>query len=124
MVWSLASSKRRHKLIEDAAAARASVLRRSAAITAVVLYNLVGFADIYSTISAIESGRGLEANPVLRAFMEHMGDGWVIAKLGLQAVISFMVLWFPHWIVLAFFGLATGANLWVVHNNFMIAGLL
>jgi hypothetical protein len=33
-----------------------------------------------------------------------------------------MVLWFPHWIVLAFFAVATAGNAWIVANNFTIAG--
>ena len=72
---------------------------------------------------ALESGAGVEANPVLRAMMEHAGDGWILAKLALQGVISVMVLWFPHWIVLGFFTIATTGNAWIVYNNFAIAGV-
>jgi hypothetical protein len=90
----------------------------------VVVYNVVGVADIYSTVYAIETGAGMEANPFLRALMEHAGDGWVLGKLALQAVISAMVLWFPHWIVLGFFTVATAGNAWVVYNNLAIAGVV
>lgn len=123
MVWSLGSARRRQKLADDARRSRASKARRVTAWVAVIIYNLVGFADIVSTMTALEVGAGYEANPFLRTIMEHAGDGWVIAKLFLQGVISFMVLWFPHWIVLAFFTVATAGNAWIVYNNFQIAGV-
>ena len=123
MVWSLGSHTRRRRLGDDAARSRASRWRRRTALIIVVVYNLVGIADIVSTTLAIESGAGEEANPILRLTMEHAGDGWIAAKLALQGVISFMVLWFPHWIVLGFFTLATAGNAWIVYNNFTIAGV-
>ncbi|MHA7870746.1 MAG: DUF5658 family protein [Hyphococcus sp.] len=123
MVWSLASAKRRRKLAEEARRSRASQIRRRAAVAVVVLYNIVGAADIASTTLALESGAGMEANPLIRALMEHAGDGWILSKLALQGVISFMVLWFPHWIVLGMFALATAGNAVVVYNNFSIAGI-
>ena len=123
MVWSLGAAKRRRKLVDDAARARTSRLGRQAAWTAVIVYNLVGVTDIVSTLMAIESGAGYESNPIVRLAMDHAGSGWIAAKLALQGVISFMVLWFPHWIVLSFFALATAGNAWVVYNNFAIAGV-
>ena len=72
---------------------------------------------------ALESGAGTEANPFLRMLMENIGDGWVIAKLLLQGVISWMVLWFPHWIVLTMFSLATFGNGLVVYSNLQIGGV-
>lgn len=89
-----------------------------------IIYNFIGAADIYSTVYAIDIGAGTEANPVVRAMMEHVGDGWVLGKLALQAVISVMVLWFPHWIVIGFFSLATAGNAYVVYSNLTIAGLV
>lgn len=124
MVWSLATTSRRQRLVADAASSRASLARRVTAALAVIIYNVVGAADIYSTVYAIETGAGMEANPILRALMEHAGEGWVLGKLALQAVISVMVLWFPHWIVIAFFSAATAGNAWVVYNNLTIAGLV
>ena len=124
MIWSLASERRRRKLAEDAERSRASAARRTAAWIVVVIYNLIGLADITSTVVAIESGAGEEANPVMYALMAHLGDGWILAKLALQGVISFMVLWFPHWIVLGFFTAAIAGNALVVYNNFLIAGFL
>ena len=124
MVWSLATITRRRRLARDAASSRASWARRLAAAVAVIVYNVVGVADIYSTIYALEIGAGTEANPFLRAVMEHAGDGWVLAKLALQVVISVMVLWFPHWIVIGFFTFATAGNALVVYNNLTIAGVV
>ena len=123
MVWSLTSAKRRRKLAEDAEEARASVVFRRAAWVTVIIYNLVGITDITSTIIAISSGAGVEVNPFLRSLMEHAGEGWVVAKLALQGVISFMVLWFPHRIVVGFFSLAILGNVWIVYNNFLISGV-
>lgn len=124
MVWSLANAKRRKKLGEDAQKSRSSIMGRRAAIVVVIIYNLVGFADIFSTNYAISSGAGYESNPFIRALMENAGAGWMLAKLFLQGVISFMVLWFPHWIVVSFFAVATAGNALVVYNNFVIAGML
>ena len=124
MVWSLATGTRRRRLARDAAHSRASWARRWVAAIVVIIYNFVGAADIYSTVYAIDIGAGTEANPVVRAMMEHAGDGWVLGKLALQAIISFMVLWFPHWIVIGFFSLAIIGNAFVVHSNLTIAGLI
>ncbi len=123
MVWSLASAKRRQKLSEDAERSRASAVARTLAWIAVIVYNIVGLTDIVSTVLAVESGAGTEANPILRAVMENIGEGWILAKLALQGVISFMVLWFPHWIVLSFFSAAILGNAWIVYNNFLISGV-
>ncbi len=124
MVFTLTSSKRRQQLGEDARRSRASVWLTAAAWVLVVIYNIVGVTDIISTVIAIESGAGVEANPFVSSMMDHAGDGWIIAKLGLQGLISFMVLWFPHWIVLFFFAVATTGNALIVYNNFSIAGLI
>ncbi len=124
MVFSLTSSKRRRKLSEEAERSRASVIRRRAAWALVIIYNMVGVTDIISTVIALDSGAGVEANPILNALMIHAGEGWIVAKLALQGLISFMVLWFPHWIVLTFFAVATSGNAWIVWNNFSIAGVV
>ena len=123
MVWLLSSAKRREKLSQQAALSRASTFRRHYAWAAVIIYNLVGFADIASTVIALDAGAGEEANPFLRLLMENWGDGWVLAKLFLQGVISFMVLWFPHWFVLGFFTAAVTGNALIVYNNFVIGGV-
>jgi len=124
LVFSLASSERRKKLSEEARRSRASVWGRRFALFIVIIYNLVGLTDIASTTIALDRGAGVEANPFLATLMTHAGEGWILAKIALQGVISFMVLWFPHWIVLSFFTVATVGNAWVVANNFSIAGVL
>ncbi|PQA87947.1 DUF5658 family protein [Hyphococcus luteus] len=123
MVFSLASSKRRQQLGQEARQSRASAVRRAAAWGLVIVYNMIGGADIASTVIALDAGAGVEANPILSALMTHAGEGWIFAKLALQGLISFMVLWFPHWIVLGFFAAATAGNAWIVANNFAIAGI-
>lgn len=109
---------------DEAARSRADRTAFAFATAIVIVYNAVGLADIVSTIHAIALGAGEEANPVLRAAMEHFGPAWVAAKLLLQAVISFMVLWFPHRIVLAIFTAAVAFNAAVVWSNLQIGGLV
>ena len=58
-----------------------------------------------------------------RAAMDNFGHGWIGAKLFLQAVITVMVLWFPHRVVLAIFTAAILFNAGIVYRNFQIAGL-
>ena len=124
MIWSLTSAERRNKLAEDAERSRSSPRLLALAWGGVIAYNIVGLADIVSTIVAIELGAGEEANPFVRMLMDHAGDGWIFAKLFLQMVISAMVLWFPHWIVLSFFLTAVAGNAAVVYSNLLIAGQL
>ncbi|NOX81925.1 MAG: hypothetical protein GXP06_02830 [Alphaproteobacteria bacterium] len=124
LVFFFGTAKRRGRLVQDAAKSRASALGRAAAWAVVIAYNIVGIIDIYSTIAALESGAGMEANPLVRTVMFHAGDGWIAAKLALQGVISFMVLWFPHWIVISFFAVASAINAGIVYNNLVIAGVL
>ena len=123
MVLSLVSSKRRQKLGQDARRSRASIWARRSAWALIVVYNVVGLADIASTVIAIDRGAGTEAHSFINILMTHAGEGWILAKLALQGLISFMVLWFPHWIVLGFFAVATAGNAWIVANNFAIAGV-
>lgn len=118
------TKKRRGTMIEEASRSRADRKAFAYAVAIIVVYNAVGVADILSTTHAIALGAGEEANPVLKAAMEHFGPAWVAAKLFLQAVISFMVLWFPHRIVLAIFTAAVAFNAAVVWSNLEIGGLV
>lgn len=112
------------RLAADAAESRLSPAARAFAIGVVVVYNIIGVLDIVSTIAAISVGAGEESNPVVRAMMEHLGPGWIAGKLLVQALISVMVLWFPHRLVLTIFTLAVMFNGLVVLNNFRIAASL
>ena len=120
MVWSIVSSKRRRDLARDASLSRADATNLLVAAIAVAVYNVVGVADIVSTAIGVGSGAAEEANPIIRAAMTHFGPGWIAAKLLLQGVISGMVFWFPHRIVLAIFIVAIGFNAAIVVNNFRI----
>lgn len=122
MVWSLVSPKRRRRLVFEAHRSRRNESAAAAAALAVIVYNIVGVLDIVSTTLGLAGGGAQEANPVIRAAMENFGAGWIGAKLLLQAVISAMVLWFPHRIVLVIFAMAIALNLGVVYGNFGIAG--
>jgi len=83
-------------------------------------YAAVGVLDIFSTQAALTLGVGEEANPVMRAAMDQFGPGWAAAKIALQIIISAMVLWYPHRIVMALFFIAISGNALVVGNNFRI----
>lgn len=120
---SMLTRRRRRRLADQASESRESTAARRAAWGAVIVYNLVGLVDIWSTSLAIGLGVAEEANPVMRAAMDHFGPGWIAAKLFLQAVISVMVLWFPHRIVLTMFMLAVAFNAGIVWSNLRIAGL-
>lgn len=122
MVWSIVSAKRRRKLAEDASRSRQKRLAVKIAWALVIAYNCVGLADVFSTIAGISSGAGEEANPLIRTVMDNYGASWIWAKLSLQLLITAMVLWFPHVIVLAIFTVAVSFNAWIVYQNFMIAG--
>ena len=115
------SKARRALLASDAAEARAGRRNMAIAFAAVMVYNFVGVFDIVSTIAAIELGVAEEANPLMRAIMDHYGVAWIAAKLFLQLVISGMVLWFPHRFILIIFTLAVWTNGFIVLNNFRIA---
>ncbi len=121
MDWYFASKPPRPSLAAQAAEARAGQRNLAIAFAAVLIYNIVGVLDIVSTIAAIELGRATEANPLMRAIMEEHGAGWIGAKLFLQLMITGMVLWFPHRIVIAVFALAVTTNGLIVANNFLIA---
>ncbi|MDZ7629032.1 MAG: DUF5658 family protein [Parvularculaceae bacterium] len=121
MVSTVTTKAQKRGLAEQAAEARAGFRNSAIALVAVFVYNIVGVLDIVSTIAAIELGRAQEANPLMRAVMDNHGAGWIGAKLFLQLVISGMVLWFPHRIVIAVFTLAITVNGLIVANNFWIA---
>lgn len=114
------SKERRTALSAEAEVSRRGMVNRLAAATLVVLYNVVAAIDIYSTQIGVSTGVAEEANPLMRAGMEHLGLGWIVAKLLLQAVITGMVLWFPHRIVLGIFACAIALNAAVVLNNLHI----
>ncbi|MEL6213245.1 MAG: DUF5658 family protein [Pseudomonadota bacterium] len=116
----LATAEGRRRLLREASLSRESSARIRAAMALVILFNMIGVFDIISTHANLSLGTGEEANPVVRAAMDAFGPGWIAAKLFLQGVITVMVLWFPHRIVLAIFSCAIAANTLVVINNFKI----
>lgn len=123
---SLLSSERRARLMEQAARARGIWFNRQMALIVLIVYNLVGFADILSTHIAIGNGSAQEANPLMRAAMDHLEweRAWIAIKLALQFSVTAMILWFPHRVVVAIFSLVVITNGAIVVNNFRIAGWL
>ena len=106
-----------------AARARRIPANRVTALLIVTFYNAAGFADVFTTIHALGLGAS-EANPVVRTFMDLLANYWVIPKLGTQALVSAMILWFPHRLVLAIFTVAVAATGAVVWNNLQVIASL
>lgn len=101
---------------EAAARARAVPANRVTALLIVMLYNVAGFADVWTTVQALGLGAS-EANPVVRSFMDLLANYWVVPKLASQLLVSAMILWFPHRFVLAIFTLAVAATCATVWSN-------
>ena len=120
LVWSLISSTGRAQLTSEASLSRSDREGVRLGLILVIAYNIVGIADIISTNLSIGAGLGEEANPLMAYAMTQLGPGWIGAKLFLQGVITFMVLWFPHKIVLGVFFVSTISNILIVANNFAI----
>ena len=111
------------RLGEAAARARSVPANRIAALIVVVLYNAAGFADVWTTVQALGLG-AQEANPVVRTAMDALASYWVAPKLASQALVTAMVLWFPHRFVLAVFSVAVVATLVVVLSNLRVIAML
>ncbi len=118
-----AYAQRWGRIGEAARAARAVPSNRIAALVIVLVYNAAGFADVFSTVHGLSMG-AYEANPLVRAFMEVLTHYWVLPKLGSQLLVSAMVLWFPHRVVLAIFSVAVAATAAVVFSNLAVIASL
>lgn len=123
---SFLSVKRRRHLSTLAEQERKKPAHRYTALILVFFYNMAGFADILSTQYAIYSGAGYEANPVIRTAMESFTwhNGWVAFKLTLQLLVTAMVIWFPHKVVMSLFAAVVAIMGWVVVQNLIIGGIL
>ena len=112
---------RERNVVKWARIARADKRLFRSAIILVITYTLISFADISSTILALTSGNGTEANPFIRGLMNY-GNLWISVKLILHTLICFMILWFPHRMVLAILFPMVALSGAVVLNNYFIAG--
>ena len=115
-------SARRLRANAQAARADRGLVWTAAAL--VIVYNMVGAFDVATTNAGLIYGFAEEANPIVRMLMAAFANQWALAKLALQVAVSGMILWFPHRIVLVFFGIAVLINLGIVVNNFRIIGIL
>lgn len=125
-MFSLLKADRRTILAQQAARARDKWANRQMALIILIIYNIVGLADILSTHMAIASGNGEEANPFIRAAMEDLSweKAWIMIKLSLQFAVTGMILWFPSRLVLAIFAAVVVMMSAVAISNFMIADVL
>ncbi|NDW32947.1 DUF5658 family protein [Salipiger sp. PrR007] len=56
-----------------------------------ILFALAQLADVWTTERVLAAG-GREENPVIRFFMDRLGRGWIIAKLGLAAGVAWIAV--------------------------------
>ena len=105
-----------------AARAKRGLFLASAIIA--VVYNILGGLDIVSTVAGLQTQMGVEANPFIRLLMDNFANGWIPLKLLLQLLVTVMILWFPHRLVLAIFSVSMVMTGWVVWNNLQIAGII
>ena len=113
---------RERNVVKWARIARADKRMFRAALLLVLIYSLITLADISSTIIALNGGSAYEVNPLMRGLMGY-GSAWIAVKLLLQGFVSFMILWFPHRLVLTIFFPVMAFNGAIVLNNWGIAGL-
>ena len=114
----LESANRRRNLVRYAHLARADNKLFWSAFAIIVVYNIVGMMDILSTGLALAVNvNAQEGNPFLSYLMESGDTTWIITKLLLQALVSFMIIWFPHKTVLMMFVPVVIINALVVLNN-------
>ena len=108
----------RRNLVRYAHLARADDKLFWSAFAIIVVYNIVGLLDILSTGLALAVNENAqESNPFLSYLMESGDMTWIIIKLLLQALVSFMLIWFPHKTVLLMFVPVVIINALVVLNN-------
>lgn len=86
-------------------------------------YNILGGLDIVSTVVGLQAKLGAEANPFIRLLMDNFSSGWIPLKLFLQILVTVMILWFPHKLVLGIFSVSMCLTGWVVWNNLQIADI-
>lgn len=82
-------------------------------IIGLVLYALASIADVVTTERGLARG-GVEANPVIRWFMERLGRGWIVFKLVLSLAVAIYAVMNGY--VLVIFVLS-GLTLWVAWHN-------
>lgn len=70
------------------------------ATLAIAAYVVAQIADVVTTNAAIRSGRGREANPVIRRVMEITGRAWPMVKLAISggAAVAILIYAGPLWL--------------------------
>lgn len=67
---------------------------------AIAAYVIAQIADVVTTNAAISSGRGREANPVIRRAMALTGRAWPLVKLAISggAAVAILICAGPLWL--------------------------
>lgn len=82
------------------------------AYLAIAAFAAAQIADVMTTSAAIRSGRGREANPVIRWVMQHTGRAWPIVKLAITTGSAVVILLYAEPLWLWPVTLLTGAVAW------------
>lgn len=110
-------------ILKWASKARAEPPLMWSAIAISLVYLFVGLMDILSTGFALGLG-AVEVNPLMAWLQTFEGSAWIQARLFAQTLISAMILFYPHKIVLMIVGTMVAVNAFVVWNNWHVVASL
>ncbi len=79
-----------------AARARASAAGRRWALAVSLVVLGSGVADAVSTSMALGLAGAVEANPLVKALQDALGQAWVAPKLALHGALAALVAWYPN----------------------------
>lgn len=82
-----------------------------------IILILTALLDVITTVKVLKLPNTYEANPIIKWFMDKLGSGWILVKLGLTAAIGYYCFINGFTIALIAAGLITGYAVW---NNWSI----
>lgn len=103
--------------------ARSALLRYFAAFIGTLIV-VLGILDVVSTNLVIEAG-GIELNPIVALWMDHLDDWWHLPKLAIHLIAAFLVYYLLYTrftaavavLVVFLYGI-------IVHHNFSLASAI
>ncbi len=85
------------------------------------VFVVIGGLDLVSTNAALAAGH-FEGNPLVRSLQADMGSWWSLPKMGFHLLLAYLILWIPSKRMLATGSLVSAAYLFLLVNNFYLAG--
>ena len=87
-----------------------------------VLFAILQVLDIITTIKAIDSGKGAEANPIIKAVMNKIGTApaLLISKAVIVGGMASAVYFFPSTALIVSLGVVICLYGWVIWNNWKL----